>query len=104
MKVFHLKIQGAFQVTFPKVKVRLKLGSVQRNIPHLTQVGPMLVTHWELSGPVVLRLSAWGARFLFSSGYKEGQFKDEFVTAGGVPLSERMLGREDLLQEPLSVD
>ncbi|KAG4969782.1 hypothetical protein JHK85_036203 [Glycine max] len=58
-------------VTFPKVKVRLKLGSVQRNIPHLTQVGPMLVTHWELSGPVVLRLSAWGARFLFSSGYKD---------------------------------
>ncbi|KAG4383351.1 hypothetical protein GLYMA_13G065601v4 [Glycine max] len=31
----------------------------------------MLVTHWELSGPVVLRLSAWGARFLFSSGYKD---------------------------------
>jgi len=30
----------------------------------------MLVTHWGLSGPVVLRLSAWGARFLFSSGYK----------------------------------
>ncbi|KAG4976139.1 hypothetical protein JHK84_035891 [Glycine max] len=62
---------GPGEVTFPKVKVRLKLGSVQRNIPHLTQVGPMLVTHWELSGPVVLRLSAWGARFLFSSGYKD---------------------------------
>lgn len=30
----------------------------------------MLVTHWGLSGPVILRLSAWGARYLFSSGYK----------------------------------
>jgi hypothetical protein len=30
----------------------------------------MLVTHWGLSGPVILRLSAWGARDLFSSGYK----------------------------------
>lgn len=30
----------------------------------------MLVTHWGLSGPAILRLSAWGARFLFSSGYK----------------------------------
>jgi len=30
----------------------------------------MLVTHWGLSGPVILRLSAWGARFLFSSSYK----------------------------------
>ncbi|OVA09093.1 Conserved hypothetical protein CHP00275 [Macleaya cordata] len=28
-------------------------------------VGPMLVTHWGLSGPAILRLSAWGARELF---------------------------------------
>ncbi|RWW09317.1 hypothetical protein GW17_00027187 [Ensete ventricosum] len=33
------------------------------------QVGPMLVTHWGLSGPVILRLSAWGARELFLSNY-----------------------------------
>ena len=30
----------------------------------------MLVTQWGLSGPVILRLSAWGARYLFSSGYR----------------------------------
>jgi predicted flavoprotein YhiN len=30
----------------------------------------MLVTHWGLSGPVILKLSAWGARDLFSLGYK----------------------------------
>ncbi|KAH8510970.1 hypothetical protein H0E87_008489 [Populus deltoides] len=57
-------------VTFPKVEVKLKLENILRNTPHLTQVGPMLVTHWGLSGPVILRLSAWGARDLFSSGYK----------------------------------
>lgn len=34
------------------------------------KIGPMLVTHWGLSGPVILRLSAWGARYLFSSEYK----------------------------------
>lgn len=35
----------------------------------------MLVTHWGLSGPVILRLSAWGARYLSSSDYKgEGPF------------------------------
>ncbi|MFN0015722.1 MAG: aminoacetone oxidase family FAD-binding enzyme, partial [Saprospiraceae bacterium] len=28
----------------------------------LTTTGPLLVTHWGLSGPAVLRLSAWGAR------------------------------------------
>lgn len=35
----------------------------------LTQRGPMLITHWGLSGPVVLRLSAWGARELYALKY-----------------------------------
>ncbi len=30
----------------------------------LKQEGPLLITHWGLSGPVILRLSAWGAREL----------------------------------------
>jgi predicted Rossmann fold flavoprotein len=30
----------------------------------LHESGPLLVTHWGLSGPAVLRLSAWGARIL----------------------------------------
>lgn len=42
------------------------------------QVGPMLVTHRGLSGPVILRLSAWGARYLFDSGYK-GKGKSSFA-------------------------
>ena len=32
--------------------------------------GPVLVTHWGLSGPAVLQLSAWGARVLAECGYK----------------------------------
>ncbi|XP_039140955.1 LOW QUALITY PROTEIN: uncharacterized protein YtfP [Dioscorea cayenensis subsp. rotundata] len=63
-------------VTFSKVKAKLKLDNVQKNIPHLTQVGPMLVTHWGLSGPVILRLSAWGARHLFLSSYTGMLFVD----------------------------
>ncbi|RVW23947.1 Uncharacterized protein CK203_082576 [Vitis vinifera] len=39
-------------------------------------VGPMLVTHWGFSGPVILRLSAWGARDLFNSGYREFGCRD----------------------------
>ena len=30
----------------------------------LEQAGPVLITHWGLSGPAVLKLSAWGAREL----------------------------------------
>ncbi|CAI0453436.1 unnamed protein product [Linum tenue] len=39
-------------------------------LSELSGLGPMLVTHWGLSGPVILRLSAWGARDLFRAGYK----------------------------------
>eukprot|EP00257_Ricinus_communis_P004326 XP_002517453.2 uncharacterized protein LOC8276008 isoform X2 [Ricinus communis] len=65
-------------VTFPKVEVKLKVENIPRNTPHLSQVGPMLVTHWGLSGPVILRLSAWGARDLFTSCYK-GMLTVDFI-------------------------
>ena len=35
----------------------------------LTQRGPLLITHWGVSGPAVLKLSAWGARTLFEKKY-----------------------------------
>ncbi len=38
--------------------------------PQLEQTGPLLITHWGLSGPCVLKLSAWGARTFHESRYK----------------------------------
>ncbi|HEX6914440.1 MAG TPA: NAD(P)/FAD-dependent oxidoreductase [Chitinophagaceae bacterium] len=35
----------------------------------LQEQGPVLITHWGLSGPAVLRVSAWGARVLASLNY-----------------------------------
>lgn len=32
--------------------------------------GALLVTHWGMSGPAVLKTSAWGARLLHDSGYR----------------------------------
>lgn len=32
--------------------------------------GPLLVTHWGMSGPAVLKLSAWGARILADKNYQ----------------------------------
>ncbi|CAK9175380.1 unnamed protein product [Ilex paraguariensis] len=69
-KIDDLQLAELSGVTFSKVKAKLKLDTVSKNIPQLTQIGPMLVTHWGLSGPVILRLSAWGARDLSSSEYK----------------------------------
>jgi predicted Rossmann fold flavoprotein len=36
----------------------------------LAEEGPLLITHWGLSGPAVLRLSAWGARELSDRQYR----------------------------------
>ena len=44
---------------------------VEISVPEtkLHERGALLVTHWGLSGPVVLRLSAWGARQLHGLNY-----------------------------------
>jgi predicted Rossmann fold flavoprotein len=36
----------------------------------LRERGPILITHWGLSGPAILRLSAWGARRLAALDYR----------------------------------
>jgi len=36
----------------------------------LRESGPLLVTHWGMSGPAILKLSAWGARELAACGYR----------------------------------
>ena len=46
-------------------KARLKVEGTK-----LMEEGPVLVTHWGLSGPAVLRLSAWGARELKDKNYE----------------------------------
>ncbi|MFV8358452.1 NAD(P)/FAD-dependent oxidoreductase, partial [Flavobacterium sp. XS1P32] len=35
----------------------------------LTSTGPLLITHWGMSGPAILKLSAWGARILHDKNY-----------------------------------
>lgn len=36
----------------------------------LRERGPLLITHWGLSGPAVLKMSAWGARALHALNYQ----------------------------------
>ena len=50
--------------TNAEVKVTLK------NSADLRSEGPLLITHWGLSGPAILKLSAWGARQLNDVDYK----------------------------------
>jgi predicted Rossmann fold flavoprotein len=50
------------------VSVELATTAV-RGMP-LKESGPLLITHWGLSGPAVLKLSAWGARLLHDCNYQ----------------------------------
>lgn len=50
----------------------VSMESVQIKLPktNLEQTGPLLITHWGISGPAVLKLSAWSARILSENKYK----------------------------------
>ena len=50
----------------------LAVPTAQVTVPgtKLCETGPVLVTHWGLSGPAILRLSAWGARELADRAYR----------------------------------
>jgi predicted Rossmann fold flavoprotein len=56
------RLQGLAGVSVPNARVEIASTS-------LTQSGPLLITHWGLSGPAILKLSAWGARFLHDRQY-----------------------------------
>lgn len=49
-------------ISFDQVKVKLVGDKLETS-------GPMLITHWGLSGPAILKLSAWGARVLAQKNY-----------------------------------
>lgn len=36
----------------------------------ISNISPMLITHWGFSGPAILKLSAWGARLLAQQNYQ----------------------------------
>lgn len=46
------------------------LASVKVKNSKLEASGPLLITHWGMSGPGILRLSAWGARELADKNYQ----------------------------------
>ncbi|MBD2311628.1 NAD(P)/FAD-dependent oxidoreductase [Desertifilum sp. FACHB-1129] len=63
-----------FNITDPRLQdlsgVAVNNARVRLNDAKLEQTGPVLITHWGLSGPAVLKLSAWGARFLHEARYQ----------------------------------
>ena len=57
------RINQLMGVSVPMVSIKVKNTSLKSS-------GPLLITHWGLSGPAILRLSAWGARILSELNYR----------------------------------
>ncbi len=56
------RLEGLAGVSVDEATLRLPAFGIE-------QSGSLLITHWGLSGPAALKLSAWGARPLHSAGY-----------------------------------
>jgi predicted Rossmann fold flavoprotein len=68
-------LPSLFTFNMPKNPISELMGTVVPNATvkiegtKLSGQGPLLITHWGMSGPAVLLLSAWGARLLAEKNY-----------------------------------
>ena len=62
----------------------------------LVSTGPLLITHWGMSGPAILKLSAWGARILHDKNYQFDIFINWLNDADKADVEKKL---KDLKQE-----
>ncbi len=65
--LFTFNIKDERITDLPGLSTRASVKVVTNN---LRTEGPLLITHWGMSGPAILKLSAWGARELHDMDYK----------------------------------
>jgi predicted Rossmann fold flavoprotein len=65
--LFTFNIKDARIKELPGVATHV---SIKVKDTKLSSNGPLLITHWGMSGPAILKLSAWGARILHDKNYQ----------------------------------
>ena len=65
--LFTFNIKDSRIAALPGVSAQV---SVKVRDTKLESSGPLLITHWGMSGPAILKLSAWGARILHDKNYQ----------------------------------
>lgn len=69
-------VPSLFSLCIPKSDITRLTGTVVNDVSvaitgtKLRTSGPLLITHWGMSGPAILRLSSYAARMLHDNGYK----------------------------------
>lgn len=66
--LFTFNIQHAILKDLPGISVPDAI--IQVVGQKISTEGPLLITHWGLSGPAVLKMSAWGARLFHAMNYR----------------------------------
>jgi hypothetical protein len=71
----ELPVPSLFTFNMPGEDITRLMGVVVENVSiglqgtRLKSEGPLLITHWGMSGPAVLKLSSYGARLMNEAGY-----------------------------------
>ena len=69
-------IPSLFSLCLPSHPITHLMGTVVENVAaaiagtKMKAEGPILITHWGLSGPAILKLSSYAARYLYEHEYK----------------------------------
>lgn len=69
-------VPSLFTFNMPSEPIKALMGLVVKNATvkvqgtKLKQSGPLLITHWGMSGPAILKTSAWGAEQLSQMNYE----------------------------------
>ena len=66
---FNIKDQRIVDLPGVATEASIKVVDDKKKVI-LESEGPLLITHWGMSGPAILKLSAWGARSLEPLSYK----------------------------------
>ena len=64
------RIQGLSGISLPNVELEIPSPRKKKRNAKLKTTGPLLITHWGISGPAALKLSAWGARYFAENHYQ----------------------------------
>jgi predicted Rossmann fold flavoprotein len=91
--LFTFNIKDARIKDLPGIATQV---SIKVKDTKLNSVGPLLITHWGMSGPAILKLSAWGARILHDKNY---QFAIEVNWLNDLETEEAELLLKELKQE-----
>ncbi len=60
------RLEGLSGLSLKNAGLELRVNGAKK----LIETGPLLITHWGLSGPAIIRLSAWAARELQQANYQ----------------------------------